>query len=119
LPRRSSPKASEGGLGIVVLQRSHPSVATDGCLQNHLMYYVYILELLDSKSKNFYIGYTADLKERMKQHLAGETRTTKGKNPRLIYYEGYSNKYLALKREKGIKTSGSVYMSLMKRLGLK
>ncbi|HRY52439.1 MAG TPA: GIY-YIG nuclease family protein [Candidatus Portnoybacteria bacterium] len=83
------------------------------------MYYVYLLRLEGIKNKDFYIGCTSDLKERMKQHLAGETKTTKDKNPTLIYYEAYNNKYLALKREKGIKGSGSVYMALMKRLGLK
>ena len=71
------------------------------------------------KNKDFYIGYTSDLKERMKQHVAGETKTTKGRNPKLLYYEAYNNKYLALKREKAIKSSGSVYVALMKRLKLK
>lgn len=83
------------------------------------MHYVYLLRLEGIKNKDFYIGCTSDLKERMKQHLAGETKTTRGKNPVLIYYEAYDNKYLALKREKGIKSSGSVYMALMKRLELK
>lgn len=83
------------------------------------MHYVYLLRLEGIKNKDFYIGCTSDLKERMKQHLAGETKTTRGKNPVLIYYEAYDNKYLALKREKGIKNSGSVYMALMKRLELK
>lgn len=83
------------------------------------MYYVYLLKLEGIKNKDFYIGYTSDLKERMRQHLAGETKTTKGRNPKLLYYEAYNDKYLALKREKGIKSSGSVYMALMKRLGLK
>ena len=83
------------------------------------MYYVYLLRLEGIKNKDFYIGYTSDLKERMKQHVAGETKTTKGRNPKLLYYEAYNNKYLALKREKAIKSSGSVYMALMKRLKLK
>ncbi len=45
---------------------SHPSVATDGCLQN-LMHYVYILKFQEEKSKNFYIGYTSDLRKRLKE----------------------------------------------------
>jgi len=83
------------------------------------MYYVYLLKLEGIKGKDFYIGCTEDLKKRMKQHLAGETKTTRDKNPTLLYYEAYSNKYLAYKREKGLKSSGSVYMALMKRLELK
>jgi len=57
------------------------------------MYYVYLLRLEGIKNKDFYIGYTSDLKERMKQHVAGETKTTKGRNPKLLYYEAYNNKY--------------------------
>jgi putative endonuclease len=80
------------------------------------MHYVYILKFQEQKSKNFYIGYTADLRKRLKEHIDGLVRTTKNKKLKLIYYEAYNDKYLALKREKGIKTSGSVYMALMKRI---
>ena len=83
------------------------------------MYYVYILKITGVKGKNFYIGYTSDLKKRLQQHIVGRVKTTNGRNPKLIYYEAFEDKYLALKREKGIKSSGSVYASLIKRLGLK
>lgn len=82
------------------------------------MHYVYILKLENTK-KGYYIGYTSDLRKRLEQHLKNRTKTTKDKNPKLIYYEAYNDKYLAMQREKGIKNSGSVYMSLMKRLKLK
>lgn len=83
------------------------------------MFYVYILKIKGIKDKNFYIGYTSDLKKRVGEHVNGNAKTTKGKSPILIYYEAYNNKYLALKREKGIKSSGSVYNALFKRLKLK
>ena len=83
------------------------------------MYYVYLLKITGIKDKNFYIGYTSDLKKRVAKHKNGDVKTTKGRNPKLIYYEAYQDKYIALKREKGIKQSGLVYMSLMKRLQLK
>ena len=83
------------------------------------MFYVYLLKIEGIKGKNFYIGYAADLRKRLKEHYSGEVKTTRNKNPKLIYYEAYSDKYLALKREKGIKSSGSVYTSLIKRLNLK
>lgn len=83
------------------------------------MYYVYVLQISGIKNKNFYIGYSSDLRKRFNEHLKGLVKTTKNKNPKLIYYEAYNDKYLALKREKGLKTSGSVYMGLMKRLGFK
>ncbi|MDP1619752.1 MAG: GIY-YIG nuclease family protein, partial [bacterium] len=76
------------------------------------MYYVYVLSLDCIGGKEFYIGYTSDLKRRMIGHGSGNTRSTKNRNPILIYYEAYDDKYLALKREKGLKDSGSVYMSL-------
>jgi putative endonuclease len=82
------------------------------------MYYVYLLKLNNTK-KNFYIGFTNDLRRRIKEHSLGNTRTTKNRDPELIYYEAFNNKYLALKREKGLKSSGSVYNSLLKRLELK
>lgn len=82
------------------------------------MYYVYVLKLENTKN-NFYFGCTSDLKRRIAEHKNGNTQSTRGKNPKLIYYEAYSDKGLAFKREKGLKTSGSVYNALLKRLGLK
>ncbi len=69
--------------------------------------------------KEFYIGYTQDLRKRFKQHCNGQNRTTKGRQPQLVYYEAYNDKHTAMAREKGLKNSGSVYMALMKRIGLK
>ena len=83
------------------------------------MYYVYLLKLDEIGGKEYYIGYSNNLKTRIEQHKRGDTKTTKGRNPKLIYYECYNDKYLALKREKSLKNSGSVYMGLMKRLNLK
>jgi len=82
------------------------------------MYYVYLLKLENTK-KNFYIGYTSDLRKRLAEHQGGNTQTTKGKNPKLIYYEAFSDKLLAIRRERGLKVSGSVYNALLKRLKLK
>ncbi|OGI27244.1 MAG: hypothetical protein A2359_00310 [Candidatus Moranbacteria bacterium RIFOXYB1_FULL_43_19] len=83
------------------------------------MFYVYVLELREVGGKRYYIGCTSDLKRRLSEHRRGNARSTKNRNPKLVYYEAYHDKYLALKREKGLKNSGSVYMSLFKRLGLK
>jgi len=61
------------------------------------MYYVYIL---NDSLKN-YIGYTNNLKERLKKHLSKAVYTTKRmENPKLIYYEAYLTKELARDREK-------------------
>lgn len=82
------------------------------------MHYVYLLKLEKTK-KNFYIGCTSDLRRRMNEHRSGNTQTTRGKNPELIYYEAFIDRNLAFKREDGLKNSGSVYNALLRRLGLK
>jgi putative endonuclease len=69
------------------------------------MYYVYALQSL--KDKNWlYIGYSTQLKERIKKHLVGKIISTKKYLPvRLIYYEAYLNKTDAAKREYELKHS--------------
>lgn len=80
------------------------------------MYWVYLLE--DQEDKSWYIGYTSDLKRRLKEHLSGYgCYTTKGDNKvwKLIYYEAYLNKEDAEGREKFLK-SGSGRRFLKKQL---
>jgi len=68
------------------------------------MYYVYVLK--SEKDDNLYIGYTDDLKKRVKEHNNGCVPSTKPRRPfTLIFYEAYLNKYDALRREKYFKTS--------------
>ena len=80
------------------------------------MYYVYILN--NRKVRKLYIGYTADLRRRLKEHQNGKVRTTRvfGQDVELIYYEAYKNKQDAEDREKSFKRSGSVYNGLVKRI---
>lgn len=68
------------------------------------MYYVYILQsLIDSK---LYVGYTADLKNRLKEHNSGECSSTNPRRPfKLIFYEAYLNKEDAQRRERYFKTN--------------
>ena len=83
------------------------------------MYYAYLLKV-NHPEKEYYIGSTSDLKRRIACHESGNVQSTKGKLPvSLIYYECYGDKEIALTREKNLKKSGSSYMGLMKRLGLK
>ena len=70
-----------------------------------LMYYVYILKI----NNEFYIGYTEDLRRRIKQHrVKGEVA--------LIYYEAYLSKISATLREKKLKHYGSAWRALKKRI---
>ena len=63
-----------------------------------------------------YVGYTINLKERMAQHNAGKTKSTKSKTPlTLIYFEAYTSKSDALKREKFIKNNYACKMEIISR----
>lgn len=66
------------------------------------MYYVYILEL---KDKTHYIGFSSNLKQRIKDHKLGNVNQTKNLRPlRLIYYSAFQLKLKALYFEKYLKT---------------
>lgn len=68
------------------------------------MYYVYVL--LSLKDKNFYVGYTDNLKRRLKEHQEGKVKSTKNRRPlRLVYFEVCLNQQDATHREKYLKTS--------------
>jgi putative endonuclease len=58
------------------------------------------------KYEDLYVGYTTDLKERLKRHNAGFNQSTKSHRPWfLIHYEAYRNDQDAKRREKYLKTS--------------
>lgn len=66
-------------------------------------YFVYVLQSL--KDKGFYIGITTNPTRRLKYHNLGTNRSTKTRVPfKLVYYEEFSDKRAALKREKQIKS---------------
>jgi len=68
------------------------------------MYYVYVLQ--SEKDKRFYVGYTNDLRKRLRQHNEGKVNSTKDRTPlRLVYYEACLNQQDATHREKYLKTS--------------
>lgn len=59
------------------------------------MYYVYVL--ISEKDKRFYVGYTNDLKKRVKEHSSGRVDSTKNRLPlQLIYYEACLDNYDAV-----------------------
>ena len=66
------------------------------------MYYVYVLRSL--KDKDFYVGYSDDLKIRIKQHKDGLVQSTKNRRPlELVYYEAHRNRKDAMARERFLK----------------
>lgn len=66
------------------------------------MNYVYIVECSDH---SYYTGWTTNLERRIKAHNQGNgAKYTRARRPvKLIYFEEFSNKNLALKREYAIK----------------
>ncbi len=78
------------------------------------MFYVYIL--FSKKDQKFYIGYTTNLKRRLKEHEGGMVDSTKYRRPLiLIMYEAYIAQQDAKARELFFKaTKGK--MQLRKQL---
>ena len=71
-----------------------------------MKYFTYIL--FSEKTNKYYIGYTSNINTRLDKHnLGGTTSTRSGRPWKLMYYETYSNKTEAIKREKEIKNKKS------------
>ncbi|MDP3725897.1 MAG: GIY-YIG nuclease family protein [bacterium] len=70
------------------------------------MYYVYVIK---KKSKNgeFYIGYSTDLRRRLKEHTVQKED--------LVYYEAYKHAKDARIREQQLKKHKSAWGQLKKR----
>ena len=66
--------------------------------------YVYIL--ISLKDRNFYVGSTADLRQRLSEHNNGKVISTSSRRPlKLVCYEAYLTKTEALARENYLKMS--------------
>jgi putative endonuclease len=65
------------------------------------MYYIYLLR---DRNGKLYIGFTNNIKRRLREHLSKRTFTTKKMdNPKLVYYEVYDNEDRAIERERKLK----------------
>ena len=66
------------------------------------MYYVYVLK--SQMNGDIYVGFSNDLRSRVKEHNSGKSSYTKGYRPWiLIYYEAYREREDATKREVELK----------------
>ncbi len=71
------------------------------------MYYTYILR--NSITNRYYIGYTSNLKNRLKQHLSGQSKSTKSNlNYQLEWYCGFKTAGQAVSFEKYLKSGSGV-----------
>lgn len=69
------------------------------------MFYVYVLDCVDEGKHTLYTGFTSNLRQRIKHHRAGNTKTTKKFDKfSLVYYEACVNEQDARKREVQLKT---------------
>ncbi|PJE63157.1 hypothetical protein COU88_01045 [Candidatus Roizmanbacteria bacterium CG10_big_fil_rev_8_21_14_0_10_39_6] len=67
------------------------------------MYYTYILKLSDG---SYYIGYTSDLKNRLRVHNFGIVPSTKNFRPvKLLFYAAFTSQQKATDFEKYLKSS--------------
>lgn len=65
--------------------------------------YVYILK--SRKDKKLYVGYTTNLRNRLKKHELGRVAATRNRRPlKLVYYESWNSREIARKREKYLKS---------------
>jgi putative endonuclease len=79
------------------------ALAKWGNITPNPMFYVYILRLSNNQ---YYIGFTKDLKTRVKRHNQSSTPTTTRIKPQeLVFYAALRNKKKALDFEKYLKTS--------------
>ena len=79
------------------------------------MFYTYVLK--SASKQKYYIGYSADLRERLKAHNDGNVASTKHFLPwEILYYEAYVDENLAKQREKILKQRGKVWQALKQRV---
>ena len=83
-------------------------------MRGYKMYYVYILK--SNKTGKHYVGYTRDLKERLKLHNSGKTKSLVRHIPlEIVKTEEYPFYQDARKRERQIKSykSGEAFKKLI------
>ncbi|MEK6951936.1 MAG: GIY-YIG nuclease family protein [Nanoarchaeota archaeon] len=79
------------------------------------MYYVYVLKSV--KNGDFYIGYSSNIKKRVKQHNSRKVKSTKTNTPwKLVYYEPYSDKIGAIRRERSLKMNHKAKQDLLSQI---
>ncbi len=77
------------------------------------MYYVYVIQ---NERSAIYVGYTRKLDQRIDSHNRGETRSTRGHQWRIVYFEAYLSEADARDREKKLKQRGQAKRFLKERI---
>ncbi len=65
-----------------------------------MIFYVYLIKTKDKNRTISYVGYTKDLIKRIMLHNTNKgAKFTKGKQWKLVYYEKYKSKRVAMRKE--------------------
>ena len=69
-----------------------------------MKYFVYLILSINKQKTLSYVGYTNDLKKRLKQHNTSKgAKFTKGRKWILVYSKSYNSKSKAMKEEYKLK----------------
>ena len=83
-----------------------------------MKYYAYMLKSRDKKDIT-YVGWTNNLKKRIKIHNAGKgAKFTKGRKWKVIYYEIFNSKKKAMQREYYIKKNKKLREKIKREFSL-
>ena len=81
-----------------------------------MSFFVYMLKSIERKPVT-YVGYTINLKNRIKLHNAGKgARFTRGRKWKLIYYKKYNSKIIAMREEYKLKKNYILRKRIVKGL---
>ena len=81
------------------------------------MYFVYLIISKIKKRTISYVGYTNNIKRRLKLHNNSKgAKFTKGKKWKLVYYKSFDNKILAMKEEYKLKKNYKLRSTIKKGL---
>ena len=79
-----------------------------------MRFYVYVLGSKKNGIKKTYVGWTINLKNRLKKHNSGKgAKTTRGRQWKIIYKEIYFSKIEAMSREYYLKKNRKIRKKLI------
>ena len=82
-----------------------------------MSYFVYLIGSLKNSKPKTYVGWTKNLKERLRKHNLGKgAKSTKGRKWKLIYHELFNSKEEAMKREYYLKKDRKMRKKLRDKL---
>ena len=82
-----------------------------------MSFFVYLLTAKQKNKVISYVGYTSDIKKRLKLHnLSKGAKFTKGRKWKLAYSKKYNNKNIAMKEEYKLKKNYKLRKTIKENL---